>query len=167
MRLFIAVMLSDSMKKALVQGMHDLKKQGVAGRYVPAQNLHLTLAFLGEVQDAGPVRDVLSQLPVEKTKLSFSEFGRFQDTLWVGVKANQKFKKYVADLRKTLKDGGISCDTSKFVPHVTMIRAQKGNIKAYPTLPDAEMTVSKVSLMKSEMKDGKRIYREIFSCSCE
>ena len=43
MRLFIAIQLSDEMKKALVACMHDLKKQGVEGNYVPAQNLHMTL----------------------------------------------------------------------------------------------------------------------------
>ena len=48
MRLFIAVPLAEDMKKALVACMHDLKRQGVEGNYVPAQNLHLTLAFIGE-----------------------------------------------------------------------------------------------------------------------
>ena len=51
MRLFIAIPLSEEMKKALVTCMHDLKKQGVEGNYVPAQNLHLTLAFIGEYDD--------------------------------------------------------------------------------------------------------------------
>ena len=46
MRLFIAILLSDEMKKkSLVQCMHDLKKQGVQGNYVPAQNLHMTLVL--------------------------------------------------------------------------------------------------------------------------
>ena len=39
MRLFIAIPLSEEMKKALVTCMHDLKKQGVEGNYVPAQGL--------------------------------------------------------------------------------------------------------------------------------
>ena len=52
MRLFIAIQLSDEMKKALVACMHDLKKQGVEGNYVPAQNLHMTLAFIGEYESA-------------------------------------------------------------------------------------------------------------------
>ena len=47
MRLFIAIQLSPEMKKALVSCMHDLKKQGVEGNYVPAQNLHMTLALIG------------------------------------------------------------------------------------------------------------------------
>ena len=36
-RLFIAISLSEEMKKALVACMHDLKKQGVEGNYVPAR----------------------------------------------------------------------------------------------------------------------------------
>ena len=57
MRLFIAIQLSDEMKKALVACMHDLKKQGVEGNYVPAQNLHMTLAFIGEYESEGSDRE--------------------------------------------------------------------------------------------------------------
>ena len=53
MRLFIAIRLSDGMQKSLVACMHDLKKQGVEGNYVPARNLHMTLAFIGEYDDLG------------------------------------------------------------------------------------------------------------------
>ena len=56
MRLFIAIQLSEEMRKALVDCLHDLKKQGVEGNYVPAQNLHLTLAFIGEYRDPEQVR---------------------------------------------------------------------------------------------------------------
>ena len=58
MRLFIAIQLSDEMKKALVACMHDLKKQGVEGNYVPVRNLHLTLAFIGEYDDPGIYRGI-------------------------------------------------------------------------------------------------------------
>jgi 2'-5' RNA ligase len=42
MRLFIAILLSEEMKKSVTGTMHELKKAGVRGSYVPAQNLHLT-----------------------------------------------------------------------------------------------------------------------------
>ena len=63
MRLFIAIPLSEEMKKALVTCMHDLKKQGVEGNYVPAQNLHLTLAFIGEYDE--PAKRASAALPDE------------------------------------------------------------------------------------------------------
>ena len=163
MRLFMAVDLSEPMKKALIGTMHDLKKQGVEGSYVPAANLHMTPAFLGEVKEPEKVMEVMKQFPVEKSRLSFSQFGHFGDVFWVGIKGNQKIKKYAADLRKALKEAGLPCDTSKFEPHVTLIRRQKGRIPDSLSVPEADMTVTKVSLMKSEMKDQKRRYTEIFS----
>ena len=74
MRLFIAIRLSDEMRKALVQCMHDLKKQGVEGNYVPAQNLHMTLAFIGEYKDPDKV---MEKVPLPQCKLSLYEKGNF------------------------------------------------------------------------------------------
>jgi len=165
MRLFIAIDLSEQMKKALVGTMHELKKQGVAGNYIPLQNLHCTLAFIGECSRVDDICGVMDRIPVEKARLSFSGFGSFQDVFWIGIKGNQKIKKYAADLRKALKEAGIPCDTSQFEPHVTLIRRQKGKRPANIPVPSADMMTAKVSLMKSEVKDGRRKYTEIFSVS--
>ena len=51
MRLFIAIPLSDEMKSAVTGTMHEMKKAGVKGSYVPTRNLHLTLAFIGEMKE--------------------------------------------------------------------------------------------------------------------
>ena len=85
MRLFIAIQLSDEMKKALVACMHDLKKQGVEGNYVPAQNLHKTLAFIGEYDDQGKVKEVIGKVPLPEFRISLSENGNFGNILWAGV----------------------------------------------------------------------------------
>ncbi len=82
MRLFIAIRLSDEMRKALVQCMHDLKKQGVEGNYVPAQNLHMTLAFIGEYKDPDKVKKVMEKVPLPQCRLSLSEKGNFGNILW-------------------------------------------------------------------------------------
>lgn len=163
MRLFIAVDLAEPMKKALVGAMHDLKKLGVAGSYVPMQNLHMTVAFLGNVPDPAPVQAVMDSIPLEKSRLSFSEYMNFPDALVIGIKGNQKIKKYAADLRKALKEAGLPCDDKKFEPHVTLVRKMKGKKPAGLAIPDADMMVTKISLMRSDMKDGKRVYQEIYS----
>ena len=72
-RLFIAISLSEEMKKALVACMHDLKKQGVEGNYVPARNLHLTLAFIGAYDDPANVKKVIEKVPLPQFRLSLSE----------------------------------------------------------------------------------------------
>ena len=84
MRLFIAIPLSPEMQKALVACMHDLKKQGVEGNYVPAANLHMTLAFIGEYDDPKKVKQVIEKVPVPKFRLALSEKGNFGHPLGRG-----------------------------------------------------------------------------------
>ena len=122
MRLFVAIPLSEEMKKVLVGCLHDLKKQGVEGNYVPAQNLHVTLAFIGEYEDPGRVKQVIQSVPFPEFRLCLSDKGNFGNILWAGVKGNQKLKTYVKNLRAALAAAGIPCDKEKFVPHITLVR---------------------------------------------
>lgn len=162
MRLFIAIQLSDHpMKKALVNLMHELKKQGVEGNYVPAQNLHMTLAFIGEYDDPARIKEVISRVPVPEFRMSLSDMGNFGNILWAGVKGNQKLKAYVKDLRSALDAEGIPYDRDKFVPHITLIRKYTAKRSYKVSMPKAEMMVKKASLMKSEQKNGKPVYKEL------
>lgn len=161
MRLFIAIQLSEEMRKALVDCLHDLKKQGVEGNYVPAQNLHLTLAFIGEYRDPEQVKQILASVPLPAFRLALSEKGNFGNILWAGVKGNQKLKTYVRDLRAALKNAGIPFEDDRFTPHITLIRKVSARSPYQVHLPKAEMEVKRASLMKSETKNGKVTYREV------
>lgn len=161
MRLFIAIQLSEEMRKALVACLHDLKKQGVEGNYVPAQNLHLTLAFIGEYRDPEQVKRILASVPLPAFRLALSEKGNFGNILWAGVKGNQKLKTYVRDLRAALKNAGIPFEDDRFTPHITLIRKVSARSPYQVHLPKAEMEVKRASLMKSETKNGKVTYREV------
>ena len=161
MRLFIAIQLSEKMRKALVSCLHDMKKQGVEGNYVPAQNLHLTLAFIGEYRDPEQVKRILASVPLPAFRLALSEKGNFGNILWAGVKGNQKLKTYVRDLRAALKNAGIPFEDDRFTPHITLIRKVSARSPYQVHLPKAEMEVKRASLMKSETKNGKVTYREV------
>ncbi len=161
MRLFVAVELSDEMKKAITASMHELKKAGVRGSFVPMQNLHLTLAFIGETKESGKIKDALKELHVKPFKLALSDMGTFGDLLWVGMKGNQGMSGAAKAVREALDSAGIGYDKKKFSPHITIIRKMSGDWKKVKP-PKGEMMVKKISLMKSEQKDGKRIYTEIF-----
>lgn len=161
MRLFIAIQLSDPMKKALVNLMHELKKQGVEGNYVPAQNLHMTLAFIGEYDDPARIKEVISRVPVPEFRMSLSDMGNFGNILWAGVKGNQKLKACVKDLRSALDAEGIPYDRDKFVPHITLIRKYTAKRSYKVSMPKVEMMVKRASLMKSEQKNGKPVYKEL------
>lgn len=162
MRLFVAIQLSEEMKTAITDTLHTMKKQGIHGSYVPKQNLHLTLAFIGETKGAAAVKEALQTVSFKPFRLMLSDMGTFGDLLWVGMKGNQGLSAAVKSVRAALDAAGIEYDRKAFVPHITIIRKMNGNWKQIPA-PKGDMTVKKISLMKSEMKDGKRVYTEILS----
>ena len=51
MRLFIAIPLSDTMKDALTAVQDEMYDNGVRGNFTSRENMHLTLAFIGEYPD--------------------------------------------------------------------------------------------------------------------
>ncbi len=162
MRLFVAIQLSEDIKKSITSTMHDLKKAGVKGSFIPTQNLHVTLAFIGETKDPGAVKDALSRISIKPFRLTLSDMGCFGDLLWVGVKGNQGLSGAAKSVRDALDNAGIDYDRKKFTPHITVIRKASGNWKQVQA-PKAEMMVKKISLMKSSVKDGKTIYTEVLS----
>ena len=161
-RLFVAIQLSDEIKKNVTAALHEMKKQEIRGRYVSAGNLHLTLAFIGETEDTGAVKEALKAVEFKSFRLSLTELGNFGDILWVGVKGNQGLSAAARGVREALDAAGIPYDRKKFAPHITLIRNTSGRWKQIPA-PKGEMMVRKISLMKSAQKDGKTVYTEIFS----
>ncbi len=162
MRLFIAIRLSDGMRSSLLETMHAFKKNGVKGSYVPGQNLHLTLTFIGETKETAAVKAAMDAVKWKPFKLSFSEIGSFGDLVYAGCKGNQGLNGLVRDLRAALDEQGIAYDRKKFVPHITLIRKCAGRWQG-TAAPKGEMMVKSISLMKSAEKDGKRIYTEVYS----
>ena len=162
MRLFIAIQLSDEMKKTVTGTMHELKKAGVKGGYVPLQNLHVTLAFIGETSDAAAVKTAMQSIDFKPFRMAFTDMGTFDNILWIGIKGNQGLNKLARHVGEALDAAEISYDHKKFTPHVTVVRKMGGPWKKVPA-PKGEMMVKKVSLMKSELKDGKRVYKEIYA----
>ena len=163
MRLFIAVQITDKMKTAIIGMMHDLKQQGLTGNYVPASNLHMTLAFIGEVKSSTAVQEVLREVPGETFRIAMDGMVTFGDAFCISIKGNQKLKNYTKELRRQLKARGVPCADDKFVPHVTLVRKTGGKRPEKLPLIKDECNVTKISLMKSEQKNGKSVYTEIFS----
>ena len=162
MRLFVAVQLSDELKGAVTGTLHEMKKVGVKGNYMPIQNLHLTLAFIGETKESTAVKEALQTVSFKPFRLSMSELGAFGDILWVGMKGNQGLNGLAKDVRAALDNAGIAYQKDKFVPHITIIRKAAGKWQQV-SAPKGEMMVKKFSLMKSEQKNGKTVYTEVAS----
>jgi len=162
MRLFIAVHFSDEIRKNLLDAVSCLRAQAAPANFTRPENLHLTLAFIGETNDAAKVRRVMDAVPVEQFPLTVGGAGRFGDIWWAGVDKNPSLQKLADALRDGLLEAGFDMDRRAFKPHITLARKLVSDVPVQLDIPRATMTVDRISLMKSERIDGKLTYTEVY-----
>ncbi len=63
MRLFIAILFEDDTIKSMQEVQERLRDAGIEGRFMPRENLHMTLAFIGDYSDPDDVLDVMDEIP--------------------------------------------------------------------------------------------------------
>ena len=85
MRLFIAIRLSEDMRCEARRIQDVFRHRGVTGNYTKEENLHLTLAFIGEYSDAEHVLDILDALSLTPFDMKLEGIGAFGDLWWVGI----------------------------------------------------------------------------------
>ena len=160
MRLFIAVDLSDAMKDALIRVQNELYDHGIRGNYTQEENLHLTLAFIGEYPDPEPVLSALSSVLFTPFEMELQGMGFFGDLWWAGIEESPPLSAVVRRIRRALGNAGIPFDKKRFSPHITLIRKASGRIPEVNMIKTA-MTVHTISLMRSDRGRNGMIYTEI------
>lgn len=141
MRLFIAIELPDDLKTALGR----LRVDVPGARWVPPEQLHLTLAFLGEVEEktAGDLNERLALIQTPPFRLCFSGTGCFPDrhrprVLWAGLEPSPRLMHLAAGVHGVVLACGIPQEERPFSPHITMARLKfpsAGEIDAFLTMP--------------------------------
>lgn len=160
MKLFIAILLSKNMKRALLRAQDAMAAQGVRGNYSPEENLHLTLAFLGECRQAEPVLDALQTVSFTPFELTLDGIGCFGDLWWAGVGESSALTAVARRVRRALTESGIPFDSKRFSPHITLIRKASRDA-AGVRVDAAAMTVASLSLMRSDRGRNGMIYTEL------
>lgn len=168
MRLFIAIKLNHEMREALANMQQSMRRQGVTGNFTRDENMHLTLAFIGEYPDPANVAEIMEQVRFEPFAISLSGVGSFGRLWWAGIGESRELKALVRRLRHGLAEAGIPFDHKKFSPHITLIRKPESrNGKIPPDLlegvPQASMTVDHISLMRSDRGKHGMVYTELFA----
>ena len=161
MRLFIAVPLSDAVRNSLVSYQDKLYDLGVRGNFSSKENLHITMAFIGEYSDPDSVLNALSSVTFTPIPITLSETGTFRDLWWAGISGSPALEAVCRRIRRTLSESGIPWDRKRFSPHITLLR--KANIEVIPPIkPDpVSMNVDTISLFRSERGKNGMIYTDI------
>ncbi len=163
MRLFIAIPLGEEMRAAVRAVQDDFRRGGVKGNYTPPENLHLTLAFIGEYPDPDAVLEVLDAVPFRPFELRLDGLGAFGDLWWLGLEDSPALAACVRALRRGLANAGIPFDGKRFSPHITLVRRATTGGRPMPgvAVPRAGMTVDHIALMRSDRGRNGMIYTEL------
>ncbi len=162
MRLFIAIRFSEEILDTLLRAQEKLRTAGARGNFSSRENLHLTLAFIGESDDVLTLRRVIDRTAGKAFPLAVSGAGRFGALWWAGVEKNPELEALAARLREGCRKAGFRIDEKPFRAHVTLARELKYETTPRLDVPRTLMTVSRVSLMKSERIGGKLTYTEVY-----
>jgi len=169
MRLFIAINFDEDIREKMLEVQKLLREKG-RGRFTSPENLHLTLAFLGEVPEERipEIKSIMDSLTVPEIKLHFSHVGYFRrnsELWWIGAEDNRNLSKLQMELIRNLKNAGFSPDVKRFRPHITLAREMYiGTVNTKDLLPTPIMAdVSAISLMLSHRPNGKLTYDELYT----
>ncbi|MBP3414590.1 MAG: RNA 2',3'-cyclic phosphodiesterase [Clostridia bacterium] len=162
MRLFIALRLSNEIISSLKNAIDQLKKQSISARPVRLENLHLTLAFIGETDRTEDIIRIINQLDIHSFDIRIGTHGNFDRLYWVGLQQNPILSKLAQDIRDGLIRDGFNIEKRPFIPHITIARNVRPYDKIDIDVKPAQMTVRRISLMKSEQSDGRVIYTEVY-----
>jgi len=177
MRLFVGINLNRDLKEKIRNIEDQLVSDDVKIKIVELENLHITLKFLGEVDDSN-VKDVTDRLsdalkssPQFKAELEgVGYFGKpsYVKTLWIGVKeGKEQLMKLMQKINRSLDY--IKKENHESSPHITLgrvkqVKDKKSFIKKLEELNDikvGELLVKDVALKRSILTPEGPFYEDV------
>ncbi|MBE5960938.1 MAG: RNA 2',3'-cyclic phosphodiesterase [Lachnospiraceae bacterium] len=176
MRLFVAINFPPSILKLLQHDISELRKNAISGNFTPNENLHLTLAFLGETPEKKIplIHEAMKTawIGYQPSFVTIKGFGKFimrgEILYWRGMECSKEVLDMQQKLVEALGQQGFAMEDRPFTPHITMgrrCRMKKSFLEQEyeSTLVAADMEVAEISLMKSERINGRMVYTSIYS----
>lgn len=177
-RSFISINLNDALKKEINNLLMDFKKHNFDVKWVPVENLHVTLKFLGHITDetVEKVKERLYNIAssFKPFRLSFKGIGFFPDrkrprVIWIDISDSEVLKSLQETIDERLTEIGFEREERDFSPHLTIgrIRSLKDREKLIgliDTIKDwkfGSIDVDRVYLMKSDLRPGGAQYSVI------
>lgn len=176
MRAFIAIDLAPEIKERLLALVRDLQAARADVRWVGAGGMHLTLKFLGEVDEAraAKVKEALAAV-VSRFRpfpLRLEGTGAFPDersprVFWAGCAAGPDLDALQQEIERALEAEGFEREARTFTPHLTLGRVKgpgridraAAELARHREEAFGAMTVGKIVLFESLLRPQGAEYR--------
>jgi 2'-5' RNA ligase len=172
---FLAINLPQEQKKTIAAFQKELLGHLPGVKWVPEENLHLTLVFFGHLapEEKTNLCSVLQNSlgEIESFHLEPQGLGVFPSirrprVIWVGLVEERYLRLLNQSLFRILTEAGFRLDLREFSPHITLGRVkEKTNKEILPFLMErnkerrfARFSVTHVDLMESELKKAGPLY---------
>lgn len=175
MRLFIGVDLPVQLKQALLEFQSELRLLGVEGSFKSQDNFHITLEFLGEIDESkvSLLTDTIARAAghyktFDLTLIGLGAFPSFKrpHTLWTAVDGClTELNSLREELHRELKSKGFELDDRQFKPHITLASRPRTDFIDFSSISSkklGEFSVREVVLFDSRALRGKRVYTGLF-----
>lgn len=177
MRSFIGINFSRELKEQLARIQKAVRAESLKGSFKHVDNFHITLKFLGEMQEAQTaaiarkLEAIAAQYPSFALKLQ--DLGCFKGkegirTLYIGLGGDTKALLQInREVESAMEEVGFAREKKPYTPHITIaqnliLKEDFEKLKKKIVLPDdQEIRVDKIELIKSEQIQNKRIYTPI------
>lgn len=181
-RAFIAIDLHSDVQQKLGDVIRRLKPlTGDTVRWVPENNIHITLKFLGDTSPSNLeilkkiiTSEAARYVPMELTLTALGAFPNLRRprVIWVGVEAPPALAAITRGIEAETLRLGYAAEDRPFSPHLTLGRlshnASPDDIRKigellvrFPTTLDAAVTVKTVTLFRSDLLPGGAVYTPI------
>lgn len=174
MRLFVGLELPwEARRRLAMLGGAGIRGGGIAGaRWVPMENYHLTLRFIGEVPAyrAEEIDEALAALRAKRLSMELAGVGTFakggrDTTLWVGVTRNPALEHLAGKVETALQRAGLAPERRRFAPHVTLARLDNaapdklaGFVQAHNLFRAGPLEVEHFTLFSSQLGKEAAVY---------
>lgn len=169
MRLFIGISFPVVVTKKIEDYQESLKKINCTGRFSKVENLHLTLAFLGEIDNLNEVESTLKSCLSDEHALCFSlgDFSKFSkknhETLILRTFEDECLTRLSNKIKSSLRNINIRFDDTTFKGHITICRNFKSPVIDLPSFAVINnIRIDEVVLFLSTLEKGKEpVYTKI------
>lgn len=174
MRIFLGIGFSNEIKLKINEVEELLKTKISSGSFVPQENHHITIHFLGSIEEdrIGNLKEILDKAAgeLEPFDLQFDKIGVFSkrkgNIIWLGIRENKELQKCHAILKDFLLESRFNAEVRPYTPHITLVRNAKidwenFNLKKInEELPDIgeKVKVDFLVLFESTRIEGKLCY---------
>lgn len=172
MKLFISISFDALSKETLYNHMKLLFEKCESGSFTKKENIHLTLAYIGETTQIGAIVETLDEIELQEFEIGLSEGGAFKrsggDIYWLGIEKTPELIRLQKLVYRNLFRKGVIRDKNDFKPHLTVSRDTVIDKDAVPSADiDIKIPVKRVSLMKCETTREGNVYTEVYAKELE